>query len=508
MIEPATDDITSLSASDLAEAIRRGDYSCASAVEAYLERIEKHNPELNAIVTLDAEGARRRAKQIDERLGRGERLGALGGVPVTVKDAYETEEMRTTFGHRLKRNNVPTRDATVVERVKNAGAVVLGKTNIPELSWDWQTKSPIFGRTNNPHNTDYTPGGSGGGGAAAVAANLCALDIGADAAGSIRVPAHFCGVYGLMPTAHTVSGAGHMELEDAPQTRSDLSSFGALARSVADLRLTLSVIAGTDNRHYDVVPAGFENQSHDAARFEDARRANATTTSKPFADYRFAWTDDFAGVPITRETQAALQALVAKLQAAGCTVERAAPPDFDLSEALETSGEMWGYEAGAHANLLLRTLLRAVYVPMFGRGLWSRGFVRGLKWNALSYGRARERRGRLTLALEKFLSGWDAWLCPVTASPAFTHRRTGARIEVDGKRIGYTAANGSYASIFNITGNPVVVIPISKTNEARLPIGVQIVGRRWRDLDLLNAAELIANVAQAMTPTRPAVADD
>jgi amidase len=456
------DELTFLSAQTLAQLIGERRVSSLEVVESHLQRINALNPALNAIVTLDAQRARARAGELDAALARGEVYGPLHGVPVTIKDSFETEGLLTTFGHRFRARHIPRRNATVAARMLEAGAVILGKTNIPEMSWDWQTKSPIFGRANNPFNLGYTPGGSGGGGAAAVAAGLSALEIGADGAGSIRVPAHFCGLFGLMPTAHRVSGAGHMEIRpQAHSTRSNLTGFGPIARSIGDLRLALRVIAGPDNIHADVLPVPLETSA----------------APKRLSECRFSWTDDFGGVPVTAETRAALKMLAEELRARGCRVERAAPPGLDFEEALETCGEMWGYEGGQQANFPSRLGLRLAYTPMFGRAAWTRGFVRGLGLNMRAYHAARERRDLFIFMIDRFLSAWDAWLCPVAATPAFEHRRTGKRIAVDGRKVSYSRANSTYASLFNLGENPVVVLPLARSQEG-MPIGVQVVGRR------------------------------
>src|SRR4051812_18730606 len=187
---------------DIAAAIRAKRVSSVEVVDLYLQRIAKHNKALNAVCTLDEEGARKRAKEADDALARGELKGPLHGVPMTIKDALETEGLRTTGGFPPLANHVPRRDATAVARLKAAGAILLGKTNVPPLSADYRADNPIFGRTNNPWDLSRTPGGSTGGGSAAVSAGLSAFDVGSDLAGSVRTPAHFCGLFGLKPTEH------------------------------------------------------------------------------------------------------------------------------------------------------------------------------------------------------------------------------------------------------------------------------------------------------------------
>jgi amidase len=189
----------------LARAIRERTISAKEVLEADLAQIALHNPKLNAIVTLDEERARQRAKEADEAIARGENWGPLHGVPVTIKDFYATAGLRTTCSYKPLANYIPQQDATVVARLRSAGAIILGKTNLPMLGLGIQTDSPLFGRANNPWNLNYTPGGSTGGGAAAVVAGLSPLELGGDGGGSIRLPSHFCGVFGLKPTEHRVS---------------------------------------------------------------------------------------------------------------------------------------------------------------------------------------------------------------------------------------------------------------------------------------------------------------
>lgn len=461
----------------VAEAIRRRDISSAEVLEEHLSQVSKFNPALNAVVSLDVERARARAVEADAALRRGEDWGPLHGVPLTIKDSFATAGLRTTFGHRLMSRHVPRRDATVVSRVLGAGAVIFGKTNVPEVAFDWQTNSPIFGRTNNPWDLAYTPGGSSGGSAAAVAAGMTPLDIGSDAVGSIRIPAHFCGVFGFKPTLQRVSGAGHMEITPGyPRGSRHIASYGPLARSVRDLRLALSIIDGPDNVQQEVPPVA-------------PRRA----PPKSLRECRFAWTDDFGGVPVTAETSAALRALAGRLKAAGCHVERAAPAGFDFDSAIETFGEIMGAEGGVQTSALLLILSRMGFRLLFGKSPWSRGVVRGQRLSLRRYAAALTRRDAFITQMESFLSGWDGWLCPVASVPAITHRRKGRPVSVGDERLSYSVALGSYTTVFNLTGCPVVVLPVGRGANG-LPMGVQLVGNRWKDMELLDTAELLTGV--------------
>ncbi len=244
-----------MDATHLAAAIRNREMSAVEVVEACLARIAQHNPALNAVVTLDDEGAIEQARACDLALAAGEYAGPLAGVPVLLKDCHETAGMRTTAGSPLLAGYVPERDGTVARRMRQAGAIVLGKTNVSELLADLQTDNPVFGRTNNPWDLARTPGGSSGGAAAAVAAGLAPLDIGSDIGGSIRVPAHCCGIFGLKPTELRVSNAGHIpDLPGNVRTTRVMNCIGPLARSLDDLDLALRVIAGPDVAEPDVPP--------------------------------------------------------------------------------------------------------------------------------------------------------------------------------------------------------------------------------------------------------------
>jgi amidase len=203
------DEISFLTASELIACFARGTLRSADLLERYLERIARHDPALNAVVTLDAQGARARAQAADEERALGRSVGSLHGLPMTIKDSFETKGMRTTSGAPELAGLVPSRDAPPVERLLRAGALVFGKTNLPRFAGDYQTSNPLFGTTNNPWDTSRTPGGSSGGAAAAVAAGLTAVELGSDIAGSIRVPASFCGIYGHKPSFGVVEGRGH-----------------------------------------------------------------------------------------------------------------------------------------------------------------------------------------------------------------------------------------------------------------------------------------------------------
>jgi amidase len=465
------------SVSELAQKIRERKISSEDAVDAHLKHIAKHNPALNAIVTLNESRARQKAKEADDALKHGETWGQLHGVPITIKDSLETEGLRTTSSYKPLADYIPRQDAAVVARLRAEGAIILGKTNMPMLAGDIQTNSPLFGVANNPWDLFRTPGGSTGGGAAAVAAGLSPLEIGSDIGGSIRIPSHFCGVFGLKPSEHRIPLTGHIpEPPGAPKGVRHMAVIGPLARSVNDLRLAFSIIAGPDNCEWEVPPVPLPSPPMLSLK-----------------EYRFAWTDDFGGLQVTGETKAALANLANVLKERGCHVEKCGPPDFDFQNAWYTYGEVYGGEVGSTMPSIPRFLSSMQFIRWRKHSPIIQGALRGLELNMTAYIKALTKRDGFIAALESFLEPWDGWLCPVTATPAFPHCKTGKPINVDGKGTPYFMAAMGYTSIFNLTGHPVVVLPLAMSGE-NLPIGIQVVGRRWREMELLNAAEALTEV--------------
>ncbi len=451
--------------------------SSAEAVEAHLRRIDRVNPRINAVITTDPNRARANAEAADAALARGDEVGPLHGIPVTIKDGFATAGLRTTFGlpwygRRLDRY-VPNEDATSVAALRQAGAVVLGKTNLPLGSYDWQTVNPFFGRTNNPHDLSRTPGGSSGGSAAAVAAGLSPLDLASDVAGSIRVPAHFCGVYAMRPTEGQVSTRGMMPPGHPGSLRHALVA-GPVARSVPDLRLALAVLAG------------------------ETPGVAAETTRGDLAGVRVAFSLSLAGAPVASGVADAVRTFAGSLESAGYHVAEAAPP-VDFAAGERTWGLVHGFEFAAGLPLglggaPLNKLFRLGPVRLaFGPGRYSRALARGYSASAATYFRALAERDRLVLAFDAFLSEWDVWVFPVAGVTAFAHRRTGANLNVDGAAVPYSAPLSVFNTGTALAGTPCVVLPVGRDRDG-LPIGVQVHARRGEDARLLNVAEHMAKV--------------
>jgi amidase len=478
-------DLIFLPAHSLAKGIRDRTFSSVEVLQAYLKQISQHNAKLNAIVILDEENAIQKAKEADSALARGESWGALHGVPVTIKDYLETANLRTTANYRPLANYIPKEDATVVHRLRAAGAIILGKTNLPKLSQGFQTDGEFLGRANNPWNLAHTPGGSSGGGAAAVAAGLSPLDIGGDIGGSIRIPAHFCGIYGLKPTEHRVSNAGCLGRKPGvPSTVRHLRVLGPLARSIQDLELCLSIIEGKDNRDRNVRP--FKEQF----------------SPRLLKEYKFAWTADFDDVPVSCETRTTLETLAHQLEYLGSRVECSSPRGFDFHAALKAYGVICGAELGALEPPIKRFLYSclALHSARLPGGAVAQGLLEGAAGNLRVYIEALIERDDVIRQIEEFLSPWDAWLCPVTCGSAFPHLPLRGHfdsawqtLKVDLQTVPYLVWGLTHSPIFNLTGNPVVTLPVGKT-QAGLPIGIQVIGKRGSDRELLAVAQALTEI--------------
>ncbi len=468
---------------EIARHVASGEASARDVLEQHLRRIDSGNRAVNAIVTLAADAARDAADAVDRARADGRPTGRLGGVPITVKDTFATAGLRTTAGSPRLASHIPTRDATAVARLRSAGAVIVGKTNTPPFAPGGESVNAVFGRTVYPWDHERTTGGSSGGSAASVASGFAAFDIGSDIGGSIRVPAHFCGVFGLKTTENLVSPIGHIPPPPgAPWgLLRMLLSVGPIARSIDDLALAVSVIGGPDPARPDVPPLDLD-----------------AVAPVEIHSLRVAWWDEF-GVPISSDTRAVLRSVVEALAAAGVSVERAAPSAFDppLLAALANEIQLAAVHARATPLHLPRAVLRGAGGLVGRRDQAAGGFLRGMGGTLSSLARAMSARDRAIEDLERFLALHDAWLVPVAPMPAFPHlARSGtlgqlrAALDVDGRGVPLVLGLEACASPFNLTGSPVVVLPTGRSGES-LPIGLQLVGSRWGDMRLLGIAQSV-----------------
>jgi amidase len=476
------------SAKKLTQVIRDRKITIKDTVQTCFDQIHLHNPAINAIVTLDKENAINTATKMDFRIANQEKdLPLLFGVPISIKDAFETRGIKTTCSHPPLKDHVPTNDATVVKRLKGAGAIVLGKTNLPQLASDIQCWSPLFGRTNNPWNLELTSGGSSGGSAAAVAMGFSFLDIGSDLAGSIRIPAAYCGAAGLKATENRIPRTGHIpHLPDVERSVRHMLSFGVLARCVDDLRLGLDVIAGPDGIDCEVPPV-----------------STKVANRKETRSLRVAWWDDFGGVPICSRTKAGLNSTVQQLTDTGMEVQRCFPDGFDFEAAWYAYGIIMGAEVGLGMSTIERLPLSLIRGLLPKSQPLLRSFAIGLSFDWKRYNEALNIRERLIFQMEQFLEKWDVWICPVTPSVATPHKKPGKfrkppKIMVDDYPMSYLEGTVSMAVPFSLTGSPVVSLPVGAVDG--LPVGIQVVGKRWYDEELLDDCKIIESVIGGFQP--------
>ncbi|HKX99269.1 MAG TPA: amidase [Steroidobacteraceae bacterium] len=447
-------DVTRLTASEISASIRDRRLSSLEIVNACIARIEQVNPRLNAVVSSRADDARRDAEQADALLARGGRVGPLHGVPMTIKDSFDTAGLRSTYGTTGRASFVPTSDAVVVARLKAAGAILLGKTNTPEFTWSFETDNLVFGRTNNPWDVTLSPGGSSGGSAAIVAAHGVPFDIGTDSGGSIRVPAHFCGVAGLKPTAGRVPRTGHAVGFDG--YLQSLTHVGPIARSVADLELIYGIIAGPDGRDPFVV--------------EVPRTDSRSVAMKGLRIAVHA--DNGVHAPAPSISQAVTK-VADGLESAGARITSSVPSP--LGEVMEIDDLL--YHADGYA--WLRRLLERAGTREPGPDV-----APYLDYEALSpaeFSAAIERWDNWRSRMLQWFEPYDAIICPVSAFDELPH----------GAEDGSAAYAGfSYTFAYNLTGWPAAVVRAGTSPKGR-PIGIQVIGRPWQEHIILALASEI-----------------
>ncbi|MDM0082417.1 amidase family protein [Variovorax sp. J31P179] len=447
---------------ELVAALQSGKTSAAALLADSIERIKQFDPALNAVAVRDFERARVAALAADAALARGDRRPLLG-VPVTVKEAFNVEGLPTTWGIPGTGQPPAAEDAVLVRRLKAAGAIVIGKTNVAMQLADWQSSNPVYGRTNNPWDLARTPGGSSGGGAAALAAGYVSLEFGSDLVGSLRVPAHFCGVFAHKPTHGLVpmrgsAPPGTPALSADPWV--DLAVVGPMARSPADLALALDAIAGPDDAQAIAYRLALPPSRHAA-----------------LADFRVLLLDTHPLVPTSAAVRSALQRLADGLARAGCRVERGSPLLPDLARVASLWGQLLWAQLGAD-------------MPGAEAGISHRDWIHADRMRA-----ATAHRWRALFAQ------WDVVLCPVSPTPAFPHdpgEMETRRLRIDDHEIAYKDQS-PWSSLATLTGLPATAMPIGLSEEG-LPVGMQIIGPYLEDRTTIAFAEAVERAFGGFVP--------
>ena len=470
------------SASALTAALRTGRVGSVELLRAYLDRVDRFNPALNAIVVDDREAALKRARAADRARARGELWGPLHGLPMTVKESFDLAGRPTTWGHLPRKDHAATQDALAVQRLKAAGAVIFGKTNVPLNLADFQSYNAVYGTTNNPWDLKRVPGGSSGGSAAAIAAGLCALEFGSDIGGSIRNPAAYCGIYGHKPTWCIVPKRGH-SLLPTPGAEMDLSVVGPLARSAGDLALALNVTAGAD------------------ALTASGLAYKLPSPPKSLKGLRIAvWLDE-AIAPVDDVVKARVEAAARALGKAGAKLDFRARPDFDPAHAHAV------YNLLLQANMAAR---RPDYEQLVDERARLRADDQGqhaqaLRASTASYRDvffAQQQREQLRWAWHDFFGRHDLLLMPITVTPAFPHDPSepmpARKMRVNGAEVPYFNQL-FWAGLATASYLPATIAPAGRSPDG-LPVGVQIVGPEMADRRTIWLADELAGLIGGFQP--------
>ncbi len=470
----AAPDVCFLSAVEQATLIRRKKISALELMDAHLKQIDRVNPKVNAIVTLIADQARDGARKADEAQARGAKLGPLHGLPVAHKDLIETAGIRTTYGSPIFKDNIPTEDAILVERVRDAGAICLGKTNTPEFGAGSQTFNQVFGATKNPYDLTKTCGGSSGGAAVALACGMTPLASGSDTGGSLRNPAAFCSIVGLRPAP------GRVPSHAKGNSWQTLSVSGPMARTVADVALLLSAMAGPDDR----CPISLQESP---SRFTES-------LNRDFKGVRVAWFQNLGGVIFDSRIRDAVNAQRRVFESLGCIVEEAEPDLAGGDEAFNTL-RAWSYAsqygplARTHRDQIKETVL------------WE--IDRGSKLTAADIAHAHALHSQVWDRMRVFQKQYEYFVLPTTQVPPFDINQPYVT-EIEGQKMATYIDWMKSCYLISILENPAISVPCGYTPEG-LPVGLQIVGRHRDERSVLSLAHAFEQATKA-SQRRPAVA--
>ena len=462
------------SAVEMARLIRTQKISARELISEHLKQIERINPKVNAIVTLVPELAADAAAKADEVLARKEALGPLHGLPVAHKDLFQTRGIRTTFGSPLYQDFVPPEDDLVVERMRLAGAIIIGKTNTPEFGAGSQTFNKVFGATRNPYDLSKTCGGSSGGAAVALACGMTPVASGSDMGGSLRNPAAFCNVVGFRPSI------GRVPDPKAAFGWSRFSTSGCLGRSVADLALALSTIAGPDSR--------------DPLSINEAGELFARPLARNFKGVRVAWFKDLGGIPFDPRVRAVVDGQRAAFESLGCIVEQA-EPDFAPAEIAFRILRAWG-AADAFGTPLHEH-------PDAFKDTLKQEIEQGLRLSGSDIARAEAAHTQLWRGFQSFLEAYEYFVLPTTQLPPFDVN-TPYPTQIAGVKFDNYIDWMKSCWYISTTGNPAASVPAGFTPEG-LPVGIQIVGRNKEDFSVLQLAHAFEQ-ATGFGKRRPAIA--
>jgi len=470
------------SAKEITRQIRDKEISCERVVRQFLEHIKTYNGTINAISDVrDFDDIINEAKEKDKLLHEGMLMGPLHGLPMTVKDSFNVEGLISSNGNPKLKANVVNNDAELVTRLKGAGAIIMGKTNLALYALDWQSTNPWFGQTNNPYNLTHVVGGSSGGSAAALASGFTALELGTDAGGSIRVPAHFCGICGIRTTESALSNRGNMVTPTMPRMGRYLISNGPMARNIDDLMLATKVLWSGGQQHSENPPVPLKQYEYKGEKL------------------KIAYSLSLDGLTLDDDYKEIYESFLNKIHQSNHEL-LSSKPGYSSSSLINLWGRIAGFDFGAAMKSMpLKGIISYMFIKSKYKDVqWAKGMGQGATSSHYQYTKALQLKDSVSDSFNRFFEKYDVWLTPVSIAPAFKHQKPGIPFEVNGWKVPYTKAFIPFNFPSTIPGHPIVVIPIGITKKG-LPVGVQIHGQKWHDYRVLQIAKELESFTDGFT---------
>jgi len=461
-----------LSATEITRQIRDKEISCENVVRQFLGHIKKHNHLIKAISDLrNVDDIINEAKHKDRLLENGKIIGPLHGLPMTVKDTFNVVGLISSNGNPKLKGNIANSDAALVTRLKDAGAIIIGKTNLALYTLDWQSTNPWFGQTNNPYDINCVVGGSSGGSAAALASGFTSLELGTDAGGSIRVPAHFCGVCGIRTTESALTNRGNGVTPNIPRMARYLISNGPMATNVADLILAMKVLWAEEQQHSENPPVNLKQYQYNGENLN------------------IAYSLTLDGLNLEKDYKEVYQSFLEKIHQSNHTLTQS-KPSYSSNTLINLWGRIAGFDFGAAMKgIPLKGLIAYSFIiSKYKDSQWAKGMAQGARSSHHRYAEALQLKDDISDTFSGFFKKYDIWLTPVSIAPAFKHQKPGVPFEINGWKVPYTKAFVPFNFPSTIPGHPIVVIPIGLTKKG-LPVGIQIHGQKWHDYKLLQIAQ-------------------
>jgi amidase len=468
------------SATELAELIRNKEANSSEIVKAHLEQIKKHNTTLNAVVTLLEDEALKTAALCDDEARQGIFRGPLHGVPMTIKEQFWVKGTKSTLNFKMLKDWTAPEDAVIVNRLRKAGVVILGKTNVPKNLTDYQVNGDIYPEGKNPYNLEYSPGGSSGGASAALASGMIPIELGGDFGGSIRNPSNYCGLYGMKPTENTVPGHGMVPIpKGAKGFTFHMAQAGPMARNPEDLEQVWKIIRGPHKDDRNTPRIEWKNAE-----------------GKSLSDYKVAWVDGWPGYETSSGIKSVIRNFVDQLTQNNCKTENTGPTNNLHERSLSLFVRLFALLISQNVPRFIRPLMKMQLKKGLLKGIdkFHQEFNKGFKNSFIHYSETMGIRAEIVSEWEQYFEKFDILVCPMSFGPAFKRCKIGTPINYDGKELIYINYAWPYLACFNASGHPGMNIPLG-IGEEGLPVGVQIVGPYWSEPDLIQFAKHVSEFA-------------